>query len=222
MTFPMRKSRPFYTLRRFALTIGVLLPFALTGCIDPVSMIASSVLSAALKTAMEQAEKNRPTSEQLWQQAQLEQLEFDAQAGNPAAQFKLGQYYIHMQDPTAQVWVCAAANQGHARAQLQYGHWYNEDRAREDLFPFIAIVPNNSDAYLWYALAAENGEPRAPHFRDSLIYSGIQTSKLDQARARLTNWSGQPCAGAVIKTAKAPADINIDIDANKAERIASR
>ena len=157
-------------------------------------MVASSVVSAAFKTAVEQAEKNRPTPEQLWQDAQLAKLDREARAGAPEAQFRLGTYYIQINEPRAEVWICAAANQGHARAQLQYGHWYNEDRAREDMFPFIGITPNNSDAYLWYALAAQNGEPRAPHFRDSLIYGGIQTGKLDQARARLANWSARDCA----------------------------
>jgi TPR repeat protein len=161
-----------------------------------VSMIASSVMSAAIQTAVEQAEKNRPTPEELWQAAQFEKLTREAQSGSAEAQYRLGTYYIQAQESTAQTWICAAANQGHARAQLQYGHWFNEDRAREDLFPFISIAPNNSDAYLWYALAAQNGEPRASHFRDSLIYGGIQTVKLDQARARLENWSAQECSGA--------------------------
>lgn len=153
-------------------------------------------MSAAIQTAAEQAEKNRPTPEQLWQAAQFEKLEREAHAGSPEAQYRLGTYYIQAQESTAQTWICAAANQGHARAQLQYGHWFNEDRTREDLFPFISITPNNSDAYLWYALATQNGEPRAAHFRDSLIYGGIQTVKLDQARARLENWSAQDCASA--------------------------
>ena len=182
--------------QRFAAITLALLCTALAGCVDPVSMVASSVLSAAIKTAVEQAEKNQPTPDELWQEAQFAKLEREARAGAPEAQYRLGTYYIQTQESTAQTWICAAANQGHARAQLQYGHWFNEDRAREDLFPFINITPNNSDAYLWYALAAQNGEPRASHFRDSLIYGGIQTNKLDQARARLENWLAQDCNGA--------------------------
>ena len=172
----------------------------LAGCVDPVSMVASSVLSAAIKTAVEQAEKSRPTPEDLWHEAQLATLEREARSGAAESQFRLGTYYIQTQEPKAQVWICNAANQGHARAQLQYGHWFNEDRAREDLFPFINITPNNADAYLWYALAAQNGESRASHFRDSLIYGGIQTVKLDQARARLANWTAQGCGTAPATT----------------------
>ena len=172
----------------------------LSGCVDPVSIVASSVLSAAFKTAVEQAEKNRPTPEDRWHEMQLSVLEREARGGTAESQFRLGTYYIQTQESKAEVWICAAANQGHARAQLQYGHWFNEDRAREDLFPFINITPNNADAFLWYALAAQNGEPRASHFRDSLIYGGIQTVKLDQARARLANWSSQDCGSPTTAT----------------------
>ena len=182
----------------------------IAGCIDPVSLVASSVLSTAFKTVLDQAEKNnRPQPDRQWHDVQLAILEREARAGAAEAQFRLGTYYIQTQESTAQTWICTAANQGHAGAQLQYGHWFNEDRAHEDLFPYIGITPNNSDAYLWYALAAQNGESRAPLFRDSLIYSGIPAAKLDQARARVANWSAQDCGSAPSTTLTA-----IDPDEN--------
>jgi TPR repeat protein len=193
MAFSHTNFRVALNARRTVALALVLSSTTLAGCVDPVSLVASSVLSAALKTAVEQAEKSRPTPEDLWHEAQLAALEREARSGAATAQFRLGTYYVQTQESKAQVWICFAASQGHARAQLQYGHWFNEDRAREDLFPFITITPNNSDAFLWYALAAKNGESRASHFRDSLIYGGIQTAKLDHARARLANWSAQDC-----------------------------
>ena len=164
-------------------------------------MIASSLLSAAVKTAIEQAEKNRPSPEQLWHEAQLGRLERLAAGGDTEAQFQLGTYYLMLGDPASQQWICAAANRGHARAQLQYGHWFNEDRAREDLFPFITITPNNADAYMWYDLATRNGEPRAAHFRDNLIYAGMTAEKLDIGRERADSWLPEPCPSGFITAA---------------------
>ncbi len=173
----------------------------LSACGGPETMIASSILSAAIKTTIEQSIRNQPTPEELWHEVQFAQLERRALTGDTDAQFQLGQYYLQRQEATAQQWICAAANAGHPRAQVQYGHWFNEDRAREDLFPFIAITPNNATAYMWYDLAAANGEPRASHFRDNLIYAGMPVTQLEQGRARVASWTPQPCEGTLFRTA---------------------
>lgn len=156
-------------------------------------MVVSSLTSAAVRTAIEQAEKTRPTPEQLWHEAQVARLERRALAGELEAQYQIGTYYLLLQEPAAEPWICLAANRGHAGAQLQYGHWFNEDRSREDLFPFIALAPDNASAYLWYSLAADNGEPRAAHFRDSLIHAGVDAQTLERGRSRLARWTPQPC-----------------------------
>lgn len=174
------------------------------GCVGgPAGMVVSSLASAAVRTAIDQAEKNRPTPEQLWHEAQVAGLERRALAGEPEAQYQIGTYYLLLQEPAAEPWICLAANRGHARAQLQYGHWFNEDRTREDLFPFIALAPDNASAYLWYSLAADNGEPRAAHFRDSLIHAGIPAHALERGRAGLAQWAPQPCGATGTLTAAA-------------------
>ena len=109
-------------------TVAVISAAALSACGGPETMIASSILSAAMRTTIEQAAKNRPTPEQLWHEAQVARLERRAVAGDAEAQFEIGTYYLLLQEPVAQQWICAAANGGHAKAQLQYGHWFNEDR----------------------------------------------------------------------------------------------
>jgi TPR repeat protein len=179
-----------------------------TGCAGGAAgMIVSSVASAALRTAVEQVQKNRPTPEQLWHEAQVENLERRALSGDVEAQFQIGTYYLLLQEPAAEPWICVAANRGHAKAQLQYGHWYNEDRIREDLFPFIHVTPDNSTAFIWYSLAADNGEPRAPHFRDSLIYAGMPAEQLARGRERLAAWTPQSCGvTAALTAASTPGD----------------
>ncbi len=172
---------------------AALAALALAGCVDPGSMIVSSVASAALRTAIEQAQKNRPTPEQMWHDAQVASLERQALSGDVESQFQIGTYYLLLQEPVAERWICEAASRGHATAQLQYGHWFNEDRHREDLFPFIPIAPDNATAYMWYSLAARNGDPRAPHFRDSVRFAGLEQARVQQADLRLAGWAPGPC-----------------------------
>jgi hypothetical protein len=166
---------------------------ALTGCVDPASMVVSSVATATVRTIIDQAHKNRPTPQQLWHRSQVAALEQRAGAGDIEAQFQLGTYHMTRRDPAAQHWICEAASRGHAGAQLQYGHWYNEDRDREDLFPFIAIAPDDATAFLWYSLAERNGEPRATHFRNSLRDAQLPATRAQEVDLRLSEWSPGPC-----------------------------
>ncbi len=165
----------------------------LTACAGPVSMVASSVISAAVQTGIETAQKNRADPEKLWQQYQLAQAEQQAIAGNADAQFQLGIYYLLRREAGAAGWICQAANQGHALAQLQFGHLFNEDRKREDLFPFINLGPNDVKAFVWYSLATKNGQARAQLFKDSLKRSRLNSKELHQAQIAIQNWRPQPC-----------------------------
>jgi len=182
---------------RTRLRHGILLllsTWLLGACADPLSMVASSVLSAAVQTGIETAQKNRADPEKLWQQAQLAQVEQQAIGGDPNAQFQLGIYYLLRREPGAAGWICLAANQGHARAQLQYGHLFNEDRKHDDLFPFIAITPDNVQAFLWYSLSASNGSARARLFRDSLKQNRLNSRQLHKALAAIENWHPTSCS----------------------------
>ncbi len=185
------KSR---TLLLFTLLISSVL---LSACADPLTMVASSVLSAVIQTGIkagiESAQKNRADPEKLWQQAQLAQVEQRAIGGNVDAQFQLGIYYLLRQEPGAVGWICQAANQGHARAQLQYGHLYNEDRKRDDLFPFVSITPDNVQAFVWYSLAATNQDARAILFRNNMKQTGLNSQRLNQALEAIENWQPRPC-----------------------------
>ncbi len=193
MTRPRRRFRSATLL----LLSGLLSSVLLSACADPLTMVASSVLSAVIQTGIkagiESAQKNRSDPEKLWQQAQLAQVEQQAIGGNKEAQFQLGIYYLLRQEPGAVGWICLAANQGHARAQLQYGHLYNEDRKRNDLFPFVSIAPDNIEAFIWYSLAANNKDPRAVLFRDNLKQTGLNSQRLNQALAAVESWQPRPC-----------------------------
>jgi TPR repeat protein len=179
--------------RNRAVTLILFSTLVLGACADPLSMVASSILSAAIRTGIESAQKNRADPEKLWQQAQLAQTEQNAIAGDVDAQFQLGLFYLLRQEPSAADWICHAANQGHGKAQLQYGHLFNEDRKRDDLFPFISISPDNIQAFIWYSLSANNGEPRGVLFRNNVKRTGLNSQRLHSALTGVENWKSTPC-----------------------------
>lgn len=185
----MRSRIPARVVSVLLLVVSALL----AGCVGVGTTIASSVLSAAIKTAVEQSQNNKPSPEQMWHDAQIASLEHRAVNGDVEAQFQIGTYYLMHQEPTAERWICQAANQGHPKAQLQYGHWFNEDRKREDLFPFIGLNPDNVQAFVWYSLAANSGESRAPLFRDSLLSGAMTSQQVELARTRFASWTPNPC-----------------------------
>lgn len=177
----------------FRVTVVCLCSIGVGGCVSVAGTIASSVASAAIKTAIAQAEKNKPTPEQLWHEAQVAGLEHRAVSGEIEAQYQLGTYYLILQEPRGADWICQAAIQGHAKAQLQYGHFFNEDRKLEDMYPFIGIRPDNVQALVWYSLSDQHGEPRAAHFRDSLLSGRMSPERIDRAEAVLSHWIPTSC-----------------------------
>ena len=175
-----------------ALTM-IFLAGALTGCGGPEVMIASSVAQAAIKASIEHAEKNKPTPEQAWRAARREYLEERGHAGDPKAQYTLGQLYHLHRHGDAHYWMCEAANNGHPAAQLQLGHWYNEDRLEEDPWPFIGVTPDNQIAYMWYALAEKNGDTSGTPFLLDLKYNRLAPEELQAADAQLATWAPGSC-----------------------------
>ena len=172
------------------------LTLAVSGClVAPPIMIAADVVSAAMKASIDYAEKNKPTSEQLWEKARIDRLQRRAQSGDVEAQYEMGLIHQAAQSSGARHWVCLAANSGLARAQAHMGHWYNEDRKREDLWPFIDIRPDNKKAFVWYSLAESNGDVMSLNYRNRMVKNAMTTGDLDQARMHLTEWAPEQCGG---------------------------
>lgn len=165
-----------------------------SGClVAPEIMIAADIVSAAIKAGTDYAEKNRPTPEQRWEKAGIDRLERRAQRGDVEAQYELGLIHQRAQSGRARHWVCRAANNGLARAQAHMGHWYNEDRKLEDIWPFIDIRPDNTKAFVWYSLAESNGDMISPSYRERLEKTAMSTQELTDARARLGGWTPENC-----------------------------
>ncbi len=160
-------------MRQIAVLVACL---GLAGCMDPGTMLLSNLAQAAVVTAIEYAdeyaEERRPSAEEAWQNDRLERLREHGRRGEPAAAYRLALHYAERRDRRAVGWMCRAALAGYAPARLQLGHWYNEDRLREDPWPFLDLAPDDRKAYRWYSLAAAAGDRQAAVFRDLLAGAG--------------------------------------------------
>jgi len=184
------------------------LSFVLTssGCLfPPPVMIAADVMTAAIKAGADYAEKNKPTDEERWEQSKLDRLTRRANEGDLDAQYELGLVHQAASSGKAKNWVCRAANNGLARAQAHMGHWYNEDRRQEDLWPFIDIRPDNREAFVWYSLAEANGDVFASNFRQNLAHQSMSPDDVAEAQDRLSRWKPAYC-GFLASTSRPTAD----------------
>ena len=181
-------------MKRIPYLLALSFVLTLSGClVAPPVMIAADVMSAAIKAGADYAEKNKPTPEERWEQSKLDRLTRRADDGDLDAQYQLGLVHQAASSGRAKVWVCRAANNGLARAQAHMGHWYNEDRKQEDLWPFIDIRPDNRDAFVWYSLAEANGDMFAGNFRENLSHESMSPDELAEAQNRLSRWEPVYC-----------------------------
>ena len=168
-----------------ALRLCLLVALAVTAsaCMGPGITVASYVAQAAVKTAMDYNEKNKPTDDEAWAESRLRSLERKAEAGDPEANFELGRVHL-----------------AHERreAQLQMGHWYNEDRLREDMWPYVSLRPDNRKAYLWYGHAAAKGEGMGRLFQDSLLDDQLTAEEAEELDRRLEGWKPGGCPFVVL------------------------
>lgn len=119
-----------------------------------------------------------------------------ARHGNVEAQYKLGMTYCCGFDPArSQVrfrhWLCRAALQGYAPAQYQLGRYYEEYtyfwRA------FDATAQNIVQSYVWYGLAADQGDQMAAQYQATLGHL-MSPSMRAEARGLRADWQGRMCS----------------------------
>jgi hypothetical protein len=81
------------------------------------------------------------------------ELRQQAEAGDAAAQFALAEYYLAREDDAAMLrWLRESACRGYPVAQISLGTLY----ATGD-----GVPQDHLEAYLWFARAAEQGDPEA-------------------------------------------------------------
>jgi hypothetical protein len=97
----------------------------------------------------------------------------DAEAGDPAAQFSLGQAFLSDgKDADAVFWLKRAANQGEMRAQQVLGELFSDGRG---------VVKSDVESYKWYLLAASQGAGRD---KLNVLESGLSASQREEGQRR--------------------------------------
>ncbi len=129
-----------------------------------------------------------------------------AAQGLPLAQFNLGYMYMYGQGvPQDEVeglhWYRLAAERGSTRAQFNLGVRLYKGQGLEA----------DSEAYLWFALAANAGHERAREIRDQLARA-LDPAKLEAANARVESWqpttAGElPAVSALREPRRVPAQV---------------
>jgi len=113
-----------------------------------------------------------------------------AEQGDAEAEYQLGMSYCCGFGPghtetEAYKWLCRAALQGHEQAQFQLGRLYGNGIKER---PFS--MPQQTDyAYLWYGLAAAQGDQLAAAYL-SALEQGMTPQQIARARA----WQAHPAS----------------------------
>ena len=130
-----------------------------------------------------------------------------AQAGDPAAQTKVGLSYCcsgpGYSAQKATEWLCKAANQGHARAYYELGRIYTGDTWRIPhpatyISGRVTSKKNLPLGLMWLQLAQDNGITKAKRAINVVKFDYKEAPVLfqknfDRAAALKNNWRSQPC-----------------------------
>lgn len=120
------------------------------------------------------------------QREQHEMLRRQAEAGDPEAQFELGNdLRLKGELAEARNWWCLAANQSHGKAQERIGDEYRYGRVTDGESDYVR-------AYMWYHLAASNGDAQA--FPSKVSAAGKMTpEQIAEAERLAREWRPGPC-----------------------------
>jgi ribosomal protein L29 len=117
---------------------------------------------------------------------ELKELRAQAEHGDPEAQYMLGNTLrLKGELAEARKWWCLAANQSHGKAQERIGDEYRYGRVTEG-------EPDYVRAYMWYDLAASNGNIQA--FPNKVNAAGKMTpEQIAEAERLATEWQPGSC-----------------------------
>lgn len=95
--------------------------------------------------------------------------------------------------------LCMAAAMNHPAAQSEVGYWHRTD-VWENLMDGRAVSlrtadfkPDNRLAYMWYTLAAENGDSDAVRHREYVISADMTPRQIMEAEQMARNWKPGDC-----------------------------
>ena len=110
--------------------------------------------------------------------------------------YALGKYHTPQNVTDAWIWICGAANQQYSDAQKLLGDWLNPNMETLVLLrSAIEVSPDDRSSYMWYALAAENGDKVARKMREHLE-AEMTEKEIQQAKEMVRNWKPGDCPSA--------------------------
>ncbi len=117
---------------------------------------------------------------------ELADLYKKAKSGDPEAQYTLAEAYkngdgVQQDINEALKWYHRAATQGYVEGQIALGFIYRGGNGRNG--PYMDKVLS----YMWFDIAARNGDERAFNLRNDIAWSMTQ-SEIDEARAKSKAW----------------------------------
>lgn len=132
-----------------------------------------------------------------------------ARAGDVEAQYKVGNSYCCApgdggavyDNQKATEWFCRAAYQDHAASQLELGKIYSGDlvdgvriirRAATMVAGAGKDRTNRSLSLMWFELAAQNGNERAPK-EATRLREDMSEAEISDSAMLLENWKETPC-----------------------------
>lgn len=190
-------SAAFMRLAKFAIA---------TSCLLLIAGVSTRAQALVVRPLQQEADK-RPTLSA----TEISQLQAKAEAGDAAAQTKLGLAYqqgngVPQNDDLAARWFRKAADQGDASAQNDLGVAYNMGRG---------VSQDKQEALRWYSKAAKQGNPQAIFNVGVSYYNG---DGIDSNEYTAYAWflaaqdAGNPLARDAVKrsaTTMTPADTSI-------------
>jgi hypothetical protein len=146
---------------------------------------------AAFKAGPQESQKALVQSENL--QASKTKMEAEK------ALFAYATLYSRQESGEGQVawqWLCLAANLGNSEAQSRVAHWLRSDIWKASIpqsewVSEAGIQSDNRAAYMWYTLAARNGDSLAQFSRSHL--EGLTEEDISQAEQMVQNWEPGQC-----------------------------
>lgn len=137
-----------------------------------------------------------PLSQNLRDKKERDQYMQAARDGDPAAQYKVARTYCCGLGPfyntrRAIDWFCRAARQGYVPAQLALANMYS-DNLDDDPESLPKPPVDFVSAYMWYTVAAAQGNPTAT-LRRAELDNMMAAQDINTAKENATRWRQYEC-----------------------------
>lgn len=177
-----------YYYENYTHELGMILPLPLLLSTDKLTEPYCSILSFGNNDVLSSIDYRKGSCSQAVYIRQSPMLiQEHAETGDAEAQWELYKRYNKVDSINNMKWLCRAADQGHYWARMELGRLYQDGKI---------LKQDMSQAYLWYALAAQTGQFLAA---DKIVELRkiMSHSQIDNAKRYITNWRPGDCENSI-------------------------